>query len=107
MKKIDDIFREGHHQKRLEIRPELWDKLERRLDGNKTPIISLWRPWIVAASTVLIMCMTMLLYLNIDTYEVEDLSVYLKPQFYKEEIINLEEVYWAPQVIFVNPQVNS
>ena len=105
MKKIDDIFKEGEHQKALEIRPELWDKLERQLDGDKSPSTFNWRPWMAAASTVLLMSLTALLYLNIDRYELEDMSASLEPHFFMEEIANLESVYYTPQRIFVNPTI--
>lgn len=105
MKKIDDIFREGEHQKELSIRPELWDKLERQLDKDKITSSFKWRPLMVAASTIVLISMTALLYLNIDNYEVEDMSASLSPHFYIEEIANLETVYWQPQRIFVNPTI--
>lgn len=105
MKKIDDIFQQGEHQKELDIRPELWDKLERHLDEGKGSLSFDWRPLMVAASSIVLISMTALLYLNIDSYELEDMSASLSPYFYKEEIANLESVYHTPQKIFVNPTI--
>lgn len=105
MKKIDDIFKQGEHQKELNIRPELWDKLERQLDEGKDSAGFNWRSLMIAASAIVLLSMTTLLYLNIDSYEVEDMSVSLSPYFFKEEIANLESVYYTPQRIFVNPTI--
>ena len=105
MKNIDDIFKEGEHQKELEVRPELWDKLERQLDGEERRSAFNLRPWLVAASIVLFMSMSTLLYLNIDHYELEDMSASIEPYFFMEEIADLESVYYTPQRIFVNPTI--
>ncbi len=105
MKHIDDIFREGEHQKNLELRPELWQRLERRLDQPSEPVKRKWRPWMVAASTILLVSLSALLLLNIDSYEVEDISAGLVPYFTSDEIAHLEDVYTIPQQIFVNPDM--
>ncbi len=101
-KKIDDIFKNSEHQKSLDVRPELWDRLERQLDEDVV-VNSGFRPWIVAASIVLVTTLSALLYLNIDNYEVEDLSVEIEPNFSKEETAGLEQVYWIEPSIFLNP----
>jgi len=104
MNHIDDIFKNGEHQKELEIRPELWDRVERRLDGDGAhKRQGSMRPWMVAASMTLVITMSALLYLNIDTYEVEDMIVAIEPHFSKEEVADLEKVYWIEPSLFVNP----
>lgn len=102
--KIDQIFNQSEHQKALDLRPELWDKLERRLDGEGSPKASKWN-WMLAASILLIFSLSTLLYLNIDTYEVEDLSNEIQPYFSAEEISNLEDVYLVEIRLFVNPHL--
>ena len=102
MTNIDDIFKNGEHQKALDIRPELWSRLERRLDEH--PPARPWKKWLIAASLLLLFSFTTLLYLNIDVYQVEDMTVTSEPRFSKEEIGGLEEVYWVPQSLFVNPE---
>ena len=104
-KKIDDIFKEGIHKKEMNLRPELWNRLERQLDAEpeRRNTSFNWRSLMIAASVLVILSLTILLYLNIDRYRVEDLDGDIAPHFFKEEITNLEEVYWVPQQIFVNP----
>ena len=101
MRNIDDIIKGSETEKALDIRPELWDRLERQLDHNNgSPS---WSTWKIAASFLLLFSMTTLLYLNIDFYQVEDMTINGQPRFSKEEISGLEEVYWVPQSLFVNP----
>ena len=101
MNSIDDIFKNSETEKNLELRPELWNRMERHL--NRRKVRSPKSKWLVAASLTLIISMTSLLYLNIDFYEVEDMTVQNAPRFSKEEIAGLEQVYWVPQSLFVNP----
>lgn len=102
MKHIDEIFKNSEHEKELPLRPELWDRLERNLDQVPSPSSNFWRPWMVAASFILVGSLSILLYLNIERYQVEDLDATFEPHFSKEEISGLEEVYIVPIRIFVN-----
>ena len=106
MKKIDDIFKNSASDKPLPLRPELWNRLERQLETHTASTVKTgfnWRSLMIAASVLVVLSLTVLLYLNIDRYKVEDLDSEYAPHFFKEEIANLEEVYWIPQSIFVNP----
>ena len=101
--KIDHIIKNSQHEKALDIRPELWQRLERRLDDHsegprKSP------RWLVAASLFVVLSLATLLILNIDRYRVEDLPVDNEPNFSKEHIANLEELYHVPPSLFLNPE---
>lgn len=102
-KSIDQLFKNSEHEKALEVRPELWNRLERRLDQDR-PYKRQWHSWLVAASLILVLTMTVLLLLNIDRYHVEDLSGEVAPHFSKENIANLEELYYVPPSLFLNPK---
>lgn len=102
MKHIDEIFKNSEHEKELPLRPELWDRLERNLDQVPAASRNMWRPWMVAASLMVVCSLSILLYLNVERYQVEDLDAKFGPHFSKEEISGLEEVYIVPNRIFVN-----
>jgi len=90
MKPIDEIFKNSETEKSLEVRPELWRRLERRLeveDGeSEVKTRPLWRPWMVAASLVILVGASML-WKTSNQYSVEDLSADAAPEFSKEELV--------------------
>ena len=91
---IDEIFRQGQNLSPEEMRPELWNKLDRRLSDIRPPKRGL-RMWLTAASILLLASMLTLLNINSDTYQVEDLLIEDQPYFSKEEIEGLDAVYIA------------
>src|SRR5690554_2680071 len=61
-KDIDNLFREKLERHSVNPSPMVWEKLEGRLGQKKTPIV----PWIkIAASLVLLLGLTALLWLNV------------------------------------------
>lgn len=61
-KDIDDLFREKLERHSVNPSPMAWEKLQGRLAQKKTP----WAPWIkIAASLVLLLGLTALLWLNV------------------------------------------
>ena len=99
---IEEIFRDGEHQKQVALRPEVWEKLERRLESDDAPKPSL-KLWLVAASFILVATLSALLVLNIDQYHVEDLLINEQPYFTKDEIGDLNSYYVVENKLFVNP----
>lgn len=71
------------------MRPELWRKLERRLDDSDRPIRKtkfMWRPWVIAASFLLLVGFATVLRSG-STYTVEDLESNILPGFTKEQLV--------------------
>ncbi len=94
MENIDDYIRRSETDKELELRPELWRRLERRLDDDVpyTPTTSIWRPWMIAASVMMLFGFS-LFWKASNTYQVEDLSADMTPGFSKEELALFEYNY--------------
>ncbi len=88
MENIDDFIRRSETDKEVEVRPELWRRLERRLDDDipQSATASIWRPWMVAAS-VLVLFGFSLFWRTSNSYDVEDLSAEKAPDFSKEELV--------------------
>jgi len=88
MENIDDFIRRSETNKELELRPELWRRLERRLDDEvpHRPTKSLWKPWIIAASIMMLFGFSFF-WKTSNAYSVEDLSADKAPGFSKEEFV--------------------
>jgi len=88
MDNIDDLINRSETEKNLELRPELWRKLERRLDEDE-PVVrtrSFWRPWMIAASVMLLVGFSTI-WKSTNLYSVEDLSADKAFGFTKEELV--------------------
>ncbi len=88
MENIDDYIRRSETDKDLEVRPELWRRLERRLDDDHPKVVptkSIWSPWMVAASVMLLFGFSFF-WKSSSVYNVEDLAADKSPGFSKEEL---------------------
>ncbi len=101
-RKIDHIFKRSRYDRGVTVRPELWQKLERRLD-DAHPSGGRLKSWMIAASIVVIFSMATWIFITQERYEVEDLTINSQPNFSKEEIYDLEKYYALPKKIKVNP----
>jgi len=87
MENIDDLIRRSETEKHIELRPELWRKLERRLDDDvpKAKGRPFWRPWMIAASIMMLVGFSVV-WKSSNNYSLEDLSAEKAPGFPKEEL---------------------
>lgn len=104
-KTVDDIFKNSEHEKVLEIRPELWDKMERTLSNEpsikkKTP---LFRRLLFAASLAFIIASSYAIAISLNDYQLEDLTPTEASNFTKEEIVSIDEQLAIKRTIIPNP----
>jgi len=97
MKNIDELIKNSETEKNIEVRPELWRKLERRLDDAPESSVqkSIWRPWLIAASVSLIFGFS-ILWKASNNYQVEDLHADITPTFSKEEVVLVNYANYPP-----------
>ena len=111
---IDKIIKSSETEKSLDIRPELWDRLERQLDNTDRIEHSFIRKnrssnrkitsskWLAAASLALILTITSTFYLQMNSYEMEDLPTSAKPYFTKDDLSGLEAYYGNQDKMYLN-----
>lgn len=111
---IDKIMKSSKTEKSLDIRPELWDRLERQLDNSDRIERSLIKrkrksrtqirgsKWLAAASLALILTVTSTFYIQMNSYKMEDLNTSAKPYFTKEDLSGLEAYYNNPERLYLN-----
>lgn len=89
MRNIDDIIKSSQTEKPIELRPELWQRLERQLDEDKPPVVrSLRSQLLVAASVIVLMAAVSLIWSEMNRYTVEDLITEEQPYFTKDQLSN-------------------
>lgn len=104
--KIDTQIRTSETHKHIELRPELWNRLERQLDSidrlegrllkkpkRKKTKLSRTQSWLVAASFTLILMALTTYVANSNTYQLEDLNANADPYFTKRELSDLKSYY--------------
>lgn len=113
-KTIDDIFKNSEHEKELELRPELWEKMERTLsnDPAHTPsttapvskrlITPIYKKLMIAASLAFIFASAYALSITFNEYQVEDLVPSHVSSFTKEEIVSIDEQLSIKRTIIAN-----
>ena len=111
---IDKIINSSETEKFLNIRPELWDRLERQLDNtdriehalvhrmHRSKVRITRSKWLAAASIALIFTITSTFYLQMNSYTMEDLKTSTKPYFTKEDLSGLEAYYDNPDKMYLN-----
>ncbi len=74
MRSVDDIIKSSETQKRIDINPQLWDRVEEKLDQRDLVKKKNRQIWMVAASMAFVMVSAIgLLRYNTPQYQVEDL----------------------------------
>lgn len=98
MKNIDELIKNSETERNIEVRPELWRKLERRLDDAPpaSEQRSFWRPWLIAASVSLIFGFS-IFWKASNNYHVEDLLADQTPTFSKEEFVLVNYANYPPK----------
>lgn len=113
-KTIDDIFKNSEHEKELELRPELWEKMERTLfnDPAHTPSTTapsrkrfstpIYKNLMIAASLAFIFASVYALSITFNDYQLEDLVPANASSFTKEEIVSIDEQLSIKRTIIAN-----
>ncbi|MEL6390654.1 MAG: hypothetical protein AAFQ02_10850 [Bacteroidota bacterium] len=101
MDRFDQFLRKGQTDKAQSVSPELWERLERRLDSPSIPQTSKRRShvgitmsrYLIAASFAGLMTLVTFLSLRMDRYVVTDFDLEARPYFTKEDVHGLGEYY--------------
>jgi len=91
---MQDIFnhiKSSETEKPLEVRPELWNRLDRRIGNRRRRSQPNWKRFIWMAASLLILMITVFgVSIKSDSYSVEDLNTSGYPYFTKDDISGLE-----------------
>ena len=109
---IDDLFKKSETAKEIELDPQLWSRLERRMDSSPISELKLkrkkrigstlrWSQLMVAASFVAVFSLVGTLYMQMSTYTVTDLDAAARPYFTKDDVESLKQYYPTPSRISV------
>ncbi len=111
---IDKIIKSSETEKSLDIRPDLWDRLERQLENSDSIEMSFAKKqrtkrrkivggkWLAAASLALILTIISTFYLQVNKYQMEDLNTSKEPYFTKEDLSGMEDLYNQPDRVLLN-----
>ncbi|MFT6809639.1 MAG: ferric-dicitrate binding protein FerR (iron transport regulator) [Saprospiraceae bacterium] len=112
---IDKIIKSSETEKHLDIRPELWNRLERQLDNSDSMERSIARKqrpkrrkivgskWLAAASLAIILTIISTIYIQLNSYHMEDLNTSTaEPYFTKEDLSGLENFYNQPDRLLLH-----
>jgi len=111
---IDKIIQASETERPIELRSELWDRLDRQLDSSERLESSLQQKkrtkrrriagskWLAAASLALILTIVTSFYLQMHSYTIMDLKTSSEPYFTKEDLSELEHYYDNPDRLLLN-----
>ena len=92
MKNIFDHIKASETEKELELRPELWNRMDRRLSQRKHQAKPNWKRLVwMAASLLILMIAIFGLSLPSNGYEVEDFNASGAPYFTMDQISALQK----------------
>lgn len=96
MKDIFDHIRSSETEKELEVRPELWKRMDRRLSHRKHQAKPNWKKlaWMAACMLIIIVAMFGLS-MQSSAYEVEDFKSSGMPYFTMDQISPLQKDFDA------------
>jgi|GEM_PF-2464142 len=124
---IDDIIKQSETSKSVDLDPQLWQRLERRLDFNSVPDVDnnishmstslgdrrrrrkknskmLFSRVMVAASFAAVFALVSALYMSASKYQVTDLEVQSRPYFTKDDVDGLNRYYPAMERNLEGPE---
>ena len=101
---IDKIFSKGLQTYERQPRPEVWEKLEARLQKPKSKVLPIWWKYASAASVALLLGIGSYWFSNQKTDSVEKIAVAQKPIIEKKQVQIIEKET-TPQIVEVEKNI--